>query len=163
MSQLSLYTVFIHFKRNTTLTIELLDGTWNEWWSNIYGIYNIQNIKIWFYLCSSSTNQMTKLYDVLVLCYIYTTDFIGLIDFESESKKWNWRRSLSYVQLFATPWTVTLPAPLSLEFSRPEYWPEKLFPSPRNVPYPGIEPKSPPLQADSLLTEPPGKPSVFWL
>ena len=58
MSQLSLYTVFIHFKRNTTLTIELLDGTWNEWWSNIYGIYNIQNIKIWFYLCSSSTNQI---------------------------------------------------------------------------------------------------------
>ena len=41
MRQLSLYTAFIRFKRNAILTIELLDGTWNEWWSNIYGIYNI--------------------------------------------------------------------------------------------------------------------------
>ena len=83
--------------------------------------------------------------------------------FESESKKWNWRRSLSCVQLVATPWTVSLPAPLSLEFSRPENWSEKMLPSPSDLPYTGTEPKSSPLQADSLLTEPPGKPNVFWL
>ena len=48
-------------------------------------------------------------------------------------------------------------APLSMEFCRQEYWSE-LFPSPGDLPYLGIEPRSPVLQADSLLSEPPGKP-----
>ena len=56
-----------------------------------------------------------------------------------------------------TPWTVTHHAPLSMEFSRPEYWSGLPFPSPGDLPNPGIEPGSPALQADSLPTEPPGK------
>ena len=44
-----------------------------------------------------------------------------------------------------------------MEFSRPEYWSGHPFPSPRNLPFPGIEPRSPALQADSLPTEPQGK------
>ena len=43
-------------------------------------------------------------------------------------------------------------------FSRQEYWSGLPFPSPRDLPYPGIEPRSPALQTDSLLSEPPGKP-----
>ena len=46
----------------------------------------------------------------------------------------------------------------SLEFSRPEYWSGKPFPSPADFPNPGIESRSPTLQADSLLSGPPGKP-----
>ena len=46
----------------------------------------------------------------------------------------------------------------SMEFSRPEYWSEQPFPSSGDLPNPGIEPRSPVLQADSLLAEPPGKP-----
>ena len=59
----------------------------------------------------------------------------------------------SHVQLFATPWPVQ-----SMEFSRPEYWSGWPFPSPGNLPYPGIKPRSPALQADSLPTEPQGEP-----
>ena len=56
----------------------------------------------------------------------------------------------------ATPWTVTCLA-LSMELSRQEYWSGLPFPSPGDLPNPGIEPRSPALQADSLPSEPPGK------
>ena len=49
--------------------------------------------------------------------------------------------------------------PLSMEFSRQEYWSGLPFPSPEGLPNPGIEPRSPVLQADSSPSEPPGKPS----
>ena len=45
-----------------------------------------------------------------------------------------------------------------MEFSRPEYWSGEPFPSPGDLPNPGIDPRSPALQADSLLSESPGKP-----
>ena len=64
----------------------------------------------------------------------------------------------SRVQLFATSWTVALQAPLSMEFSRQEYWSGLPCPSPGDPSNPGIEPGSPALQADSLPFEPPGKP-----
>ena len=57
-----------------------------------------------------------------------------------------------------TPWTVARQTPLSLEFSRQEYWGRLPFLSPGDLPDPGIEPGSPALQADSLPSEPPGKP-----
>ena len=60
----------------------------------------------------------------------------------------------------ATLWTVACQAPLSLGFSRREYWSGLPFPSPGNLPSPGIEPRSVALQADSLPSEPPGKPDV---
>ena len=56
----------------------------------------------------------------------------------------------SRVWLFATPWTVALKAPLSMELSRQEYWSGFSFPSAGTVPDPGVEPGSPALQADSL-------------
>ena len=59
-------------------------------------------------------------------------------------------QSLRCVQLFATEWTVAYQTPLSLELSKQAYWRSLLFPSPRNLPSPGTEPTSPPLQADSL-------------
>ena len=67
-------------------------------------------------------------------------------------------KSLSHVQLFVTPWTVTHQVPQSMEFSRQEYWSGLPFPSPGNLPNPVIKPKSPSLQADALPSEPPGKP-----
>ena len=66
-------------------------------------------------------------------------------------------KSLSHVQLFAFPWTVAHQAPLSMEFFRQEYWNGLPFPSPGDLPDPGIEPGSPALQADSLPSEPPWK------
>ena len=67
-------------------------------------------------------------------------------------------QSLSHVQLFMTPWTVTHQAPLSTEFSRQEYWSGEPFPSPGNLPDPGIKPGFLVLKADSLQAEPPRKP-----
>ena len=55
------------------------------------------------------------------------------------------------------PWTVARQAPLSMGFSRQEYWSGLPFPSPGDLPGPGIEPRSPALQADTLPSEPPGK------
>ena len=64
--------------------------------------------------------------------------------------KW---KSLSHVWLFVTPWTIQ-----SRESSRLEYWSGQPFPSPGDLSNPGIEPRSPTLQVDSLPAEPQGKP-----
>ena len=57
----------------------------------------------------------------------------------------NKMKSLSRVRLFATPWTVAHNAPLSMGFSRQEYWSGLPFPSPEDLPNPGTEPRSPTL------------------
>ena len=64
---------------------------------------------------------------------------------------------LSRVRLFVTLWTVAHQAPLSMGFSRQEYWSGLPFPSPGDLPNPGIEPGSPALQANDLSSEPPRK------
>ena len=58
------------------------------------------------------------------------------------------------------PWTLAHQASPSMGFSRQEYWSGLPFPSPRDLPDPGIKPRSPALQADALTSEPPGKPEV---
>jgi len=65
-------------------------------------------------------------------------------------------KSLSRVQLFATPWSVAYQAPPSMGFSRQEYRSGLPFPSPGDLPDPGIESGSPARQADALRAEPPG-------
>ena len=70
-------------------------------------------------------------------------------------------KSLSHVRLFATLWTAASQAPLSLGFSRQEYWSGLPLPSPGDLHNSGIEPGSPTLQADdALLSKPPGKPMI---
>ena len=71
---------------------------------------------------------------------------------------------LSSVRLFVTPWTVSCQTPLSMEFSRPEYWSGLPFPSPQDLPDPEIKPGSPALQADSLPSEPFGEiANICWI
>ena len=62
----------------------------------------------------------------------------------------------------ANPWTAACQAPLSMGFFRQEYWSGLPFPSPRDLPNPGIETRSPAFQADSLPTELWGKPPFSW-
>ena len=69
-------------------------------------------------------------------------------------------KSLSYVWLFATPWTVVYKASQSMDFPRQEYWSGLPFSSPGDLPDPGIEPRSPALQADALLSEGSPLPTV---
>ena len=60
---------------------------------------------------------------------------------------WKWK--LKYVPLFGIPWTVACQAPLSMKFSRQEHWGGLPFPSPGDLPDPGIEPRSSALQANT--------------
>ena len=76
---------------------------------------------------------------------------------------WSEVKSLSHVWLFATPWAVAHQATPSTGFSRQEYWSGLPFPSPGDLPDPGIELKSPALQADALPSEPPEQPMISWL
>ena len=73
-------------------------------------------------------------------------------------------QSLQFSPALKTPWTVAHQAPLFMEFSRQEYWSGLPCRLPEDLPNPGIEPLSPAypaLQADSLPTEPPGKPPLI--
>ena len=72
-------------------------------------------------------------------------------------------KSLSHVRLFATPWTEAYQAPPSMGFSRQECWSGLPFPSPGDLSDPGIEPGSPALSADTLPSEPPGKPPNVYI
>ena len=69
----------------------------------------------------------------------------------------------SCVRLLVILWTVAHQAPLSKGFSRQEYWSGLPFPSPGNLPHPGIEPRPSELQADSLPSEPPGNKGAAGL
>ena len=70
----------------------------------------------------------------------------------------------SHVRLSVTPWTGARQAPLSVGVSRQEYWSGLPFPSPGDLPNPGIKPGSPALQADALTSELPGKlHNLKWL
>ena len=75
---------------------------------------------------------------ILNSLYIFKTHFF---------QRWKIKvKSLSLVWLFATAWNVAHQAALSMEFSRQEYWSELPFPSPEDLPNPGVEPRSPTLQ-----------------
>ena len=69
-------------------------------------------------------------------------------------------QSLSHVRLFVTPGTVAHQTPLSMGFSRQDYWSGLPFPSPGDLPNPEIKCWSPALQVDCVSTELPGKPEV---
>ena len=89
----------------------------------------------------------------LITEHVLTCDLAVAGFFESESVN-----CLVMSASFATPWTVACQAPLSMGFSRQEYWSGLPFPSPGDLPDPGIKPRSLALQADSLPAEPSGKP-----
>ena len=85
---------------------------------------------------------------------------IGPLPLFLQCVTWSWILSvctLSCVRLLATPWTVAHQASLSMGFPPgQEYWSRLPCPPPGDLPNPGIEPRSPALQVDSLPSEPPG-------
>ena len=95
-----------------------------------------------------STRQ--SLASTILLSVLINFIFLGT----SYEVKW---KSLSHVQLFATAWTTQ-----SMAFSRPEYWSGWPFPSPEDLPNPGIEPRSHVLQVDSLPADLWGKPRTLY-
>ena len=79
------------------------------------------------------------------------------------AKGWQLFSLLSRVWLFASPWTNLLQAPLSVGFSRQAYWSGLPFPSPGDLPNPGIKPASPAWQADSLPLERCNLSNMSWI
>ena len=95
---------------------------------------------------SKHTHTLLKVFNVGIIWErILLWNFVCM--WKSPSRAW----------LFATPWTVAHQAPLSLGFSRQEYWNGLPFPPSGDLPDPGIESRSPALQTYSLPSEPPGK------
>ena len=96
-----------------------------------------------------------------IYCYIQQVCIQEFTLLSAQSSFWNvnWQ-SLSCVWLFATLWTVAGQVPLSMEFSRQEYWSGQPFPSPGDLPDSGIKLGSPSLKSDSLPSEPPGMQSI---
>ena len=104
-------------------------------------------------ILSDECNQPLMVVTLPLFCYFISTLVISIyINTEVLNV------SYSVVSDSATPWTVAHQAPLSIEFSRQEYWSGVQFLSPGDLPDLGIKPRSPALQANSLLSEPPGNP-----
>ena len=103
----------------------------------------------WFFLTQTACSSTFSLFHNSSICSV-------LLLLEHILQE-NTVKLLRCVQLFAIPWTVAYQAPPSMEFSRQEYWSGLPFPSPEDLPDPGIEPRSHTLQANVLPSEPPGK------
>ena len=122
-------------------------------------IYNLCNVPpafyfVWFsvFLCKNWNHPR----DLQEICPFAISR--GQFCTKMQTPEWSEVKSLSRVWLFATPWTIAYQAPPSMRFSRQEYWSGLPFPSPGDLPNPGIEPGTPAVQADALTSEPPGKP-----
>ena len=89
-----------------------------------------------------------RLYVVAVVC-IPSSDIYSVCLLK-------WSEVAQSCPTLCDPWTVAHQALLSMGFSRQKYWSELPFPSPGDLPNPGIEPRSPALEADTLTSEPPG-------
>ena len=120
---------------------------------------------VWFSKFSSKCSEMNVRYFYNMVFYrppprLFSNVGWEYILFILFVKSFNWSmkvKSLSRVWL-CDPWTVAQQAPPSMGFSRQEYWSGLPFPSPGDLPDPGIKPRSPTVQADALTSAPPGKP-----
>ena len=108
-------------------------------------------------------HDLSMTLDGIIASATQFSDFLTRKCFGKNLPFWTEVKSLSCVRLFATPWTVAYQVPLSMGFSRQEYWSGLPYPSPEDLPNPGIEPGSPSLQADALPPGPPGKSKVQCL
>ena len=122
---------------------DLLYNTGNSTWYYAVSYIRKEYKKEWTYV-SYMYNWITLLYVCVCVCVSVCL--------------------LSHIQLFVTQWTVARQAPLSMEFSRQEYWSGLLFSPPGDLPNPGIKPTSlvsPTLAGGFFTTEPPRKPTIY--
>ena len=123
---------WVHVQKKTKILLQIVTST------PIFTASLFTIAKIWKQRKRPSTDERIK-----KMCYIRICAA--------------WAESLSHGQFSMTPRGVPCQASPSMGFSRQEYWSGLPFPSPGGLPNPGIKPRSPALQADSLPSEPPGK------
>ena len=112
--------------------------------------------KCWVMMPSDASLNLKK--DIVLGSVIFN---IFMCNLDKNRKRWWLLGHQVMFSIFATPWTVVHQAPLSMEFSRQEFWSGLPFPSPGDCPNPGIKPKSPALQAESFLLIHQGSPGVI--
>ena len=110
------------------------------------------------YICDSSFlfHSLLSLNQAKMLIWMFKIHFLFSLDTPAMPNRF------SSVQFFATPWTVAFQVPLSKGFPRQEYWNALPFPSPGDLPNPGIESESPASVGNSLSLTHQGRPK-HWL
>ena len=130
------------------------ETTWSlSWWAKAKGPAENPGIPVFGKVVSDKSNSK----DAVIFCWKESWGCYQV------TKATDSTFVLSHVWHFATPWTVAHQAPLSMGFSRQEYWSGLPFPSPGDLPIPGIEPSSltsPALAGVFFTTEPLGKPEA---
>ena len=124
-----------------------------------YTVHGILQARILEWVASPFSKESSQPMDRTQVSLIVGRFFTSQATKEAFSNERKKVKSLSHVQLFATPQVVAYQASLSMEFSRQEYQSGLPFPSPGDLPVSGIRPGSPALKAKALPSEPPGKPS----
>ena len=124
--------------------------------SSVHGILQARILEWVAIAFSKGSSQPRDRTEVSLIVGRFFTSRATREAFSNERKK---VKLLSHVQLFVTPRIVTYQASLSMEFSRLEYQSRLPFPSPGDLPNPGIRPRSSALKAKALPSELPGKPS----
>ena len=115
------------------------------------GYHAHQHASMYLYFSSQHTIPLSLISPFSI------TSFFSLLQQQTSSCLGEVKVTQSFLTL-CDPWTIQ-----SMEFSRPEYWGGYPFPSPEDLPNPGIKPRSPALQADSLPAKPQGKPCLTLL
>ena len=129
-----------------------------EYWLLLLLLLLSRFSRVW--LCATPETAPTRLPRPWIL-QARTLEWVAISFFNA----WQWKvklKLLSHVWLLVTPWTAAYQASPSMGFSRQEYWSGLPLPSPGDCPDPGIEPRSSALQANFLLSEPPGKPLIGY-
>ena len=116
--------------------------------SSLHGIFQ-ERVLEWIAISFSRGSSWPR--DRTLVSCIAGWCFTGWATRESPKEQWKWKWKWSRFWLFATPWAVAYQAPPSVEFSRQKYWSGLLFPSPGDLPYPGIKPRSSALQAEDAF------------
>ena len=144
----------------TAKSLQLCPTLWDPPGSSVHGILRAKTLD-WVAMPSSRGSSRPR--DRTHICFLYWQ--AGSLPRSHQGiHGTKIKRMISEVKVtqscptLVTPWTVAHKVPLSMGFSRQEYWSGLPFPSSGNLPDPGIEPMSSALQADSLLTELGGKP-----
>ena len=121
--------------------------------SSVHGIFQARILE-WAAISSSRGSSQPR--DRTQVSYIAGRFFYHLSHESSGFNKHQFSsvQSLSRVRLFEKLWTVARQAPLSMGFSRQQYWSGLPFPTPGDLPNPGIEPASPALAGKFFITEP---------
>ena len=159
MSVLYIWSMHANYLQSCLTLCEPMDYSLTA--SSVHWILQARILE-WVAMCSSRGSSWPGIKPLSLMSPALADEFF------TTSASWEapfglWSESESEVAqscpTLCDPWTVACQAPLSMGFSRQEYWSGLPFPSPGDLPNPGVEPGSPALQAGSLPSEPPGKPN----